>query len=167
MLLRVLILLLSLTINFTLFSSVAIAEELLPSGTKIIMMPGGGAIVLQMPATLISLEEKETLVRNDELWEVDRKALVELNEKINALENRGVLDDREIELLKQAREIEEQRAAFYKEQLELREKMHADAEKRLLELLKETKPSFFQELINKGGWIGLMVTIGIIIGVGL
>jgi len=148
------------------FSSAAYAEDILPPGTRIIMSDGT-EIVLPEERTLIGLKEKEVLVRNDDLWQVDQQTILALQEKIRQLEGTGGIDAREIDLLKRQLELERERSAFYKEQLEVTVKISKETQEKLMAVIKETKPSIFQEIVNKGGWVGLLLAIGVILGLAL
>ena len=130
-------------------------------------MSDGTEIVLPEERTLINPKEKEILVRNDDLWQVDQQTIQALQEKIAQLEGTGGIDAREIELLKRQLELEKERSAFYKEQLEVTVKISKETQEKLLAVIKETKPSIFQEIVNKGGWVGLLLAIGVILGLAL
>ena len=130
-------------------------------------MSDGTEIVLPEERTLIGLKEKEVLVRNDDLWQVDQQTILALQEKIRQLEGTGGIDAREIDLLKRQLELERERSAFYKEQLEVTVKISKETQEKLMAVIKETKPSIFQEIVNKGGWVGLLLAIGVILGLAL
>jgi len=153
-------------ISLVLFSSVVKSEEVLPPGTKIIK-PDGSTVVLSDSHTLINYEEKETLVRNDDLWQIDKNTIELLKNKIVELEKKGELDDREIQLLKDRLELEIKRVEFYKEQIELKDKINKDTIDKLEKIIEKTKPSLFDQIVAKGGWAGLLIVIGVLIGIGL
>lgn len=142
------------------------AEELIPTGSKVIK-PDGAVLVLKEDSTIINGKEKETLVRNDELWQIDKDLIETQTSQISELNKKSELDDREIELRKQETVLANQRAEFYKEQLEYKTKIDQDAIDKLQQVIKETKPSTIDTIISKGGWVGLLITIGIIIGIAL
>lgn len=156
-----------LILGLLLFCSAASAEEFLPAGSRVTSPDGGLIVVLKEPLTCISPGEKEIFVRNDDLWQVDKETIVELKGKIVDLERKGTLDDQEMELVKQRAELEKQRAEFYKEQMAFKDQVHKDTVDALKEQVKVSQPSTLDKVAEKGGWIGLLVTIGIIIGLAL
>jgi hypothetical protein len=149
-----------------LFAAHVNAEELIPSGSKVIK-PDGTTIILQEDSTIINGKEKEILVRNDELWQSDKDLINAQSSQISELNKKSELDGREIELRKQETNLANQRAEFYKEQLDYKSKIDQDAIDKLQQVIKETKPSVISNIVSKGGWVGLLVTIGIIIGIAL
>ena len=149
-----------------LFAASVNAEELVPSGSKIIK-PDGTVVVLQEDSTIINGKEKEILVRNDELWQADKELIDAQVSQISELNKKSELDAREIELRKQETNLANHRAEFYKEQLDYKSKIDQDAIDKLQQVIKETKPSTVDNIVSKGGWVGLLITIGIIIGIAL
>lgn len=138
----------------------------LPAGTKC-APPNGNGIEILSDSTLINQEEKEILVRNDDLWEVDKENLKQLNEENNELRKVGTVDQKEIALERERANFEKHRAEFYKEMLLVQQDLNKQNIDTLSKIAKENKPSVIQELVNKGGWVGILVTIGLIIGIAL
>lgn len=153
-------------LSLLLFCSAAGAEDNFPTGSKV-TTPSGITKVYDGPVTCINEEEKEILVRNDDLWQVDKDTIVELRDKIQNLERKGALDDQELEIQKSRIDLEKQRSDFYKEQIAFKDQIHKDTVTALKEQIEVSKPSAVDKVIQKGGWVGLLISIGIIIGLAL
>jgi hypothetical protein len=64
-------------------------------------------------------------------------------------------------------EMEQQRVTFYKEQIEARDALHNRTTKELMKVIDAQKSSWWEKAMAKGGWIAILITVGIIIGVAL
>ena len=147
---------------FILFWSVNLslqAEDVLPAGTKLIL-PDGTEKVLEQESTIINIEEKTILVRNDELWESDQDKIIALQNQITELENSKSISQEEIQLIRDRLDLEKERSAFYKEQMETIKKNGEDTQKQLLEIIKEAKPSVASKVSAKVGWSAFLLTLG-------
>lgn len=152
-------------IGFILFLLVNLslkAEEIVPPGTKVIL-PDGTEKILEQESTIINIEEKTTVVRNDELWESDQKKITALQEQISELENGQSISQQEIQLVKDRLDLEKERSAFYKEQMEVIRRNSEETQKQLLEIIKESKPSVASKVSAKVGWSAFLVAIGFIL----
>ena len=155
----------SLICVFILFLSASLslqAEDVLPAGTKL-TFPDGTEKVLEQESTIISIEEKTILVRNDELWESDQGRIVALQNQIAELENSKSISQEEIQLVKDRLELEKERSAFYKEQMEVIKKNGEDTQRQLLEIIKEAKPSTASKVSAKVGWSAFLIALGFIL----